>query len=236
MRVLLAGASGGVAMAIARELSVRGHSLWAISRSEPKYAVEAYLRADLTSPESVEQVSDWLTNIPQNEKIDCVINCVGLLHNSANMPEKSLKQISVDWLHQSLQVNLCSHIHLAQAVNPLVRRNSPIKWVSLSALVGSISQNELGGWYSYRMTKAALNMFIRNLDIEWRRKSPDSLIVALHPGTTKTPLSEPFQSNIAEGKLYETELTGRRLVEVIEKLGIEQSGKLLHWDGSLVTP
>ena len=236
MRVLLAGASGGVAAAIAHELLARGHSVWAVSRSEPEYPVEAYLEANLSSSESVDQISQWLSNIPQYQKIDCIVNCVGILHDAENMPEKSLKQVSTDWFEQSMKVNLHSHIHLAQAVNSLVRRSSPIKWVSLSALVGSISQNELGGWYSYRMSKAALNMFIRNLDIEWRRKSADSIIVALHPGTTKTALSQPFQSNIAEEKLYDTELTGRRLVDVIESLSIEQSGQLLHWDGNPVTP
>ena len=83
------------------------------------------------------------------------------------------------------------------------------------------------------MTKAALNMFIRNLDIEWRRKSPDSIVVALHPGTTDTKLSEPFQKGLAPDKLYQPELTGRRLVDVIEQLTPERSGQLLHWDGTI---
>ena len=150
------------------------------------------------------------------------------------MPEKALAQISAQWLHKSIDANLMSHIHLAQVFDKAITRHQPIHWVSLSALVGSISENQLGGWYSYRMSKAALNMFIRTLSIEWGRKSPNSVVVALHPGTTDTPLSKPFQKNIHPDKLYKPELTGKRLSDVIEGLSIEQHGKLLHWDRTVV--
>lgn len=101
-------------------------------------------------------------------------------------------------------------------------------------MVGSISDNRLGGWYSYRMSKASLNMFIRNLAIEWGRKAPGSLVVAQHPGTTDTHLSQPFQAGIAEGKLYSVELTASRLITVMQGLTAQQHGALLHWDGSVI--
>jgi NAD(P)-dependent dehydrogenase (short-subunit alcohol dehydrogenase family) len=101
-------------------------------------------------------------------------------------------------------------------------------------MVGSLEDNGLGGWYSYRMSKAALNMFIRNLSIEWSRKAPGSVVVAQHPGTTDSPLSEPFQAGIAEGKLYTREQTAERLVNVMRELTPEQNGRLLHWDGSVI--
>ena len=232
MRVLLAGASGGIASAIGSEMFARGHKVWAISRSEPEFETENYLKLDISNAASVERIKSWLVH--EDVLPDCVIQCAGILHDQSHMPEKRLDQISADWLSKTMQVNLHSHVHLAQAINPLVKKLAPLKWVSLSALVGSISENELGGWYSYRMSKAALNMFIRTLDIEWRRKSPDSIIVALHPGTTNTQLSKPFQGNIAPGKLYDVDLTASRLTKVIESLSTEQSGCLLHWDGSIV--
>ena len=235
MKVLLVGASGGVAQAIAKELIARGHSIFAVSRKPLTLPVDQYLCADLSTSKGGVALEHWLTTFPSEVLPDVVIQCAGILHDENTMPEKNLKQICTDWINTSMQVNLYSHIYTAQAVSDLVKRSRPIRWVSLSALVGSISDNELGGWYSYRMSKAALNMFIRNLDIEWRRKSPDSIVVALHPGTTKTNLSEPFQANIGKDKLYEPELTGRRLVEVIEGLRPEQSGQLLHWDGSIVS-
>jgi NAD(P)-dependent dehydrogenase (short-subunit alcohol dehydrogenase family) len=101
-------------------------------------------------------------------------------------------------------------------------------------MVGSLEDNGLGGWYSYRMSKAALNMFIRNLSIEWSRKAPGSVVVAQHPGTTDSRLSEPFQAGIAEGKLYTREQTAERLVNVMRGLTPEQNGRLLHWDGSVL--
>lgn len=229
MRVLLAGASSGVGRALAAELNVLGHQVCALGRSEPAFQTENYLKADTTESASVALIQHWLAI---NEFVpECVIQCAGLLHDREHMPEKRLNQISVDWLDKSMRVNLYSHIHLAQAVSPLIKKSAPMKWISLSALVGSISENELGGWYSYRISKAALNMFIRNLDIEWRRKSPQSVVVALHPGTTTTQLSEPFQGNVAPDKLYSPDLTASRLTEVIENLTVEQSGRLLHWNG-----
>lgn len=233
MLILISGAQSGVAQAIGKELKKRGHKLITISRSDsiPKWS-DSHLQAECSHPSSVSSISSWLAESDKN--LDIVIQCAGILHQLNQMPEKSLSQISSDWLHQSIDVNLLSHIHLAQAIDPLVKRHRPIRWVSLSALVGSISENRLGGWYSYRMSKAALNMFIRNLSIEWKRKSADSIVVALHPGTTKTQLSKPFQRNIPPDKLYESELTGKRLSNVIASLGIEQHGKLLHWNGTIV--
>ena len=139
--------------------------------------------------------------------------------------------MSQDWLQKSMMVNVMPHVHLAQAIAPNIKQH-PIKWLSLSAMVGSLSDNNLGGWYSYRMSKAALNMFIRNLSIEWQRKSPKNIVVAVHPGTTESELSAPFQKNIAKDKLYSQELTAQRISNFVESLSADQNGTLLHWDGS----
>lgn len=232
MLILIAGANGGVAQALGKEFSQRGHQLISISRSQMPAWSSNHLSTDCSLQTSIAEIKSWLAD--NDLQPELVVQCAGILHNQTQMPEKSISRISTDWLLHSMQANLCSHIHLAQAIDPLIKRDRPIKWVSLSALVGSISDNQLGGWHSYRMSKAALNMFVRNLSIEWTRRSTLSVIVALHPGTTDTPLSKPFQPSIAADKLYTPELTAKRLSEVMENLNQEQNGRLLHWDGSLV--
>ena len=101
-------------------------------------------------------------------------------------------------------------------------------------MVGSIEDNHLGGWYSYRISKAALNMFIRTLSIEWGRRSPASVVVAQHPGTTVSALSEPFAEGIPEGRIYSAEQTAERLIEVMRSLNQTHHGRLLHWDGRIL--
>ena len=231
-KILIAGANGGIAQALGAELASRGHVLFSVSRGVKPAWSELHFKADLSLGKSVESLTSWLSGLDQPPEV--VIQCSGLLHNTESRPEKRLSQMSERWLHQNLSANVVAHMHLAQAISPWVSRRNRVHWVSLSAMVGSIEDNQLGGWYSYRMTKAALNMLIRNLHIEWTRKSPESIVIALHPGTTDTSLSEPFQANIADDKLYSSELTGRRLSGVIETLSSEQSGHLLHWDGSIL--
>lgn len=232
MKILVAASNGGIADAICTELDHRGHELLTISRENNSRWGGKHIVADMSDPESVSQVSTWLKS--EQYVPDIVLQCAGVLHSDTKMPEKTLMQIDDDWFAANVAANLSAHIHLAQAVNHLVSSRSSLRWVSLSAMVGSISDNQLGGWYSYRMTKAALNMFVRNLHIEWTRKSPNSIVVALHPGTTDTGLSKPFQANIVAGKLYDASTTGRRLSDVIENLDGGQSGRLLHWDGTIL--
>ncbi|WP_346837220.1 SDR family oxidoreductase [Microbulbifer sp. SAOS-129_SWC] len=235
--VLLAGASGGLACAIGAEL-LRRHpqlQLLTISRAPQSPFADrggAHLCAQLTEPESMAETRDFIAAQP--ELPDWVIHCCGLLHSDRHGPEKSLEQCDDDWLLQSMRVNVLTHIHVARALAPLLQRRRPLLWASLSAKVGSIGDNFLGGWYSYRMSKAALNMLVRNLSIEWGRRVPGSCVVAVHPGTTDTTLSKPFQQNIAADKLYTPAQSAARIVDVLEKLEAEDSGKLLFWDGSVL--
>ncbi|WP_323845178.1 SDR family oxidoreductase [Microbulbifer magnicolonia] len=235
--VMLAGASGGLARAIGSEL-VRCFprvSLLTLSRGEVEPLARhdgrhRHLRVALGESSSIRDVETFLSevgNLP-----DWVINCCGLLHDGEHGPEKSLDQCRDDWLLESMRVNVLTHLHLAQALGKLLQRRQPLLWASLSAKVGSIGDNHLGGWYSYRISKAALNMLVRNLAIEWGRRLESSCVVAIHPGTTDTALSKPFQENIPAGKLYHAELSAARIVEVLRRLSPPDSGQLLFWDGT----
>lgn len=234
MNILIGGASGAIAQALILELSQQGHHIYSISRSALATHLQDHIQQHLQLNLSDNSCMPALKEFVLLAQPDVVFSCAGVLHTAAQMPEKSLAQLNADWLHQSVDANILPHIHLAQAVAPVVTRSHPIKWISLSAMVGSLTDNSLGGWYSYRMCKAALNMFIKNLSIEWGRKSPDTLVVAQHPGTTDSNLSKPFQAHVVADHLFSPELTASRLCAVMYALNASQQGKLLHWDGSVL--
>jgi NAD(P)-dependent dehydrogenase (short-subunit alcohol dehydrogenase family) len=125
---------------------------------------------------------------------------------------------------------------LAKHLLPLLPAEGKSAFAALSARVGSIGDNHLGGWHAYRASKAALNMLLRNLAIELGRRKPEALCVGLHPGTVDTPLSAPFQGNVAEGKLFTPAFAAGRLLAVLEALRPEDSGQVFAWDGQRVEP
>lgn len=233
MQVIVAGANGGIGRAIVDELVNRGHQVHTISRGHTGQPGNgSHLVTDLSKKSSVDEVKNWLSE--EDVQFQGVICCSGILHDASKGPEKSLNQIDQQWLMKNIDLNVMPSVHLAQGIARCINRRQAIRWISLSAMVGSISDNALGGWYSYRMSKAALNMFIKNLSIEWSRKSPDTIVSAVHPGTTDTDLSKPFQAAISDGKLYSAELSADRICDIYENLSLEDNGKLLHWDHSLI--
>jgi NAD(P)-dependent dehydrogenase (short-subunit alcohol dehydrogenase family) len=165
-------------------------------------------------------------------KLHLVVNCAGILHESTLQPEKSLKRINPEHLLRYFQVNSISSLLLAKHLLPLFRHGEKSLLAAISAKVGSIGDNQLGGWYGYRASKAALNMFMRNVAIEYLRTSPRTIVVLLHPGTTDTHLSQPFQKNVPAGKLFSVERTVSQLLEVMENLDEGDSGQFFSWDGS----
>ncbi|EKO3738305.1 SDR family NAD(P)-dependent oxidoreductase, partial [Vibrio metschnikovii] len=120
---------------------------------------------------------------------------------------------------------------LAKYFSPLMKTSDAAKFVTISAKVGSISDNRLGGWYSYRASKAALNMLLKTLSIEWQRTIKRGVVLALHPGTTDTPLSKPFQANVPADKLLTPEQAAQYLVELIIQATLQQTGQFLAYNG-----
>lgn len=166
------------------------------------------------------------------KQLHLVIYCVGVLHDGNLSPEKSLRQIKPENLIYSFQVNSIGAVLLAKHLMPLFNKSNPSIFASISAKVGSIGDNRLGGWYGYRASKAALNMFLKTTAIEYSRRCPKTIVVALHPGTTDTRLSQPFQKNVPPGKLFPVEHTVNLLSKVIAGLDIKDSGEFFAWDGS----
>ena len=188
------------------------------------------LKMDITDEPSIIQGIEVISS--ETKKLDLVIYCVGMLHQGDLQPEKSLRQINSENLINYFQVNSIGAVLLAKHLMPLLRHKSGSIFASISAKVGSIGDNRLGGWYGYRASKAALNMFLKTIAIEYSRRCPKTIVVALHPGTTDTRLSQPFQKNVPPEKLFPVSKTVNLLLDVIAGLKLADSGEFFSWDGS----
>jgi NAD(P)-dependent dehydrogenase (short-subunit alcohol dehydrogenase family) len=160
-----------------------------------------------------------------------VIVATGLLHAGGHGPEKALRELDPAWLAQVYAVNAIGPALVAKHFMPIMPRTGRTVFAALSARVGSIGDNHLGGWHGYRASKAALNMLVRNLAIEERRRNERAVVVALHPGTVDTALSRPFQGNVAPGRLFDAERAALQLLDVIEDLKAPDSGRLFDYEG-----
>ena len=229
--VLIIGCSSGIGQAIAQQSSAEGVGVSVISRqaapvASPWFWYQDALQRQHSSQACIEQALQ--------HKPDTIVICNGVLHDAQGLPEKTIRQLDSAILTQRLQTNVVIPAQYLQALFRYLTRTPQIKVLVLSAKVGSITDNHLGGWYSYRMSKAALNMLVKNLSLEVGRLNPSACIVAVHPGTTDTPLSEPFQSNLPEGQLQTAADTAQRLLKVRDALTPQLSGALLNWDTSVL--
>ena len=240
---LVVGASQGIGLGFVKQILANQAiaKIFATYR-HPEFATELLTLAqkhsdrlqcfavDITKEEDIaESVKQISTEVKQ---LHWAINCVGILHEDKLQPEKSLRQIDPDHLMRYFQVNSIGGVLLAKHLMPLFRHQENSIFASISAKIGSIGDNRLGGWYGYRASKAALNMFMRTTAIEYSRRCPKTIVVTLHPGTTDTNLSLPFQKNVPPEKLFSVERTVNQLLAVIDSLDIKDSGNFFSWDGS----
>ncbi|WDF74501.1 SDR family NAD(P)-dependent oxidoreductase [Novosphingobium sp. KACC 22771] len=222
---VIIGASGGIGHAFETALIEEGafevvHG-FARSRTGAQHI-------DLMDEGSIAAAAAHVTNGPPPT---LVIVATGLLHDGTRGPEKALRDLDPAWLARVHAVNAIGPVMVAKHFLPLMPRPGRAVFAALSARVGSISDNRLGGWHGYRASKAALNMLVRNLAIEEKRRNDRSIVVALHPGTVDTGLSRPFQGNVAAGKLFDAERAALQLLDVIEGLKPHDSGKLFDFEG-----
>ncbi|SMF08164.1 SDR family NAD(P)-dependent oxidoreductase [Pseudobacteriovorax antillogorgiicola] len=166
----------------------------------------------------------------ETQHIDLLINSIGFLHNSEFKPEKSLRDVNMDQLMESFRVNSVVTPLLARYFFHLLRHDQQSCFASISAKVGSIEDNQLGGWYGYRASKAALNMFLKNISLEFKRRNCNTSVLSIHPGTTITELSEPFIAR-TKLKLHKPEETATNILNVIDREAATGSGKFFSWDG-----
>ena len=171
-------------------------------------------------------------------RLSLIVVATGMLHTDGDMfPEKSWKELDPEQLAESLRINAILPALIAKHTLPCMPRRGKAAYCVLSARVGSISDNRLGGWYSYRAGKAALNQIVKCLSIELGRTRPDAVCVGLHPGTVDTGLSRPFQKSLRPGsRLFSPDESVMHLLQVIDTTTPELSGSLLAWDGSVIPP
>lgn len=230
------GASGGIGRAMSEELAQRGcETVHAGSRrgEGPTGTAIRPFSFDLTDEASIAAAAESMREDPP----EWVIVATGVLTLADGTgPERTLKRLDPKAMAEVLALNTVGPALIAKHLLPLLPRTRRFVFAALSARVGSISDNGLGGWHSYRASKTALNMLLKNFALEMGRTHPDGVVVGLHPGTVDTELSEPFQSNLPEGQLTEPGEAARNLLEVMGSLAPEQSGKVFDFAGVEVAP
>ena len=236
-RAVVIGASGGIGAAfvnaLARDpriaridaLARRPLEPGAFAAPEGKVRTD---RIDVGDEASIKAAADRLGEGP----LDLVLITTGVLHDTQGLrPEKTWRHLDADALARSYAINAIGPALVAKHLLPRLRRDHKAVFAALSARVGSIEDNRIGGWYAYRASKAALNQLLRTLAIELARRWPEAVCVGLHPGTTDTALSAPFQANVPEGKLFTPGFVAERLLAVLDGLDAAASGGLYAWDG-----
>lgn len=222
-RAVVVGATGGIGGALTRllESDARCGGVAALSRSSAP-------AIDLQDENSIEAAA---ANLAARGPIHLVFDATGILHDADMQPEKSISAIEPESLARSFAINASGPMLLLKHFHRLLPRNERGLFATLSARVGSIADNRLGGWYAYRASKAALNMFVRTAAIEIARKRPEAVCLALHPGTVRTPLSEPFSSS---GERLEPNQCAAMLLDIIDGANSSMTGSFLAYDGAHV--
>ncbi len=221
--IAILGASGAIGSAFTTLLSKEypSASLFAFSRNGEH-------KIDYSSEDSIAEAAELAT---KEKPLDLVIVANGILHDLEIMPEKSLRDLSAEKFHRIFEVNTIVPSLISKYFLPKLNTDQSSIFAVLYARVGSISDNQFGGWYAYRASKAALNMIIKNASIEIGRRNKRAIIIGLHPGTVDSNLSKPFQANVAKGKLFTPEYSAVKLLDVLENLTPGQTGKCFAWDG-----
>ena len=231
MKILIVGGSGGIGLALVKAFLRHYPYAGVIATYHSKQPDLTNQRLqwrqlDASNEEEIERLSK------QIESLTILVNAVGMLHAPDHRPEKSIKEFDPDFFHQTVSVNTLPSILLAKHFMTQLTSDDNTFFIVISARVGSISDNRLGGWLSYRSSKAALNMAIKTISIEWQRTVTNCCVLLFHPGTTDTDLSKPFQRNLAKGQLHSAEATANSLLKLIETSTVDDSGKFVSFDGS----
>jgi NAD(P)-dependent dehydrogenase (short-subunit alcohol dehydrogenase family) len=226
---VVVGASGGLGRAFVEALMARGSGpVYGFSRQGGPLGQDVRAgRLDLTDEASIAAAVQTIA-----EPVELVIVATGRLHGEGLAPERSFAALDAAALAQSFAVNTIGPALVAKHLLPRVAKERRAVFAALSARVGSVGDNRLGGWYGYRASKAALNMMIRSLAIELHRTRPQAVCVALHPGTVDTALSRPFQRGVRPEKLFDAAYSAGRCLAVLDGLTPAESGGFFAYDGS----
>lgn len=235
--IVLFGASSAIAKAYIEHLQINAPLYQVVcvsaTSTEPDGSV-VFLKTDYTK-QSLAKVTAYLKE--QNADIKQVIMFNGTLHNKTHMPEKKLEYLNADYFNELFSANTLTPLLCLLSILPLLTHKTQCTITALSARVGSINDNKLGGWYTYRASKAALNMLFKTAAVELARRAKNTKLVLFHPGTTDTALSKPFQKNVPAGKLFTAEFVAKQLFTLtFNNPHLELNGEpaYLDWQGDTI--
>jgi len=237
---LIIGANSEIAKALAEQVSQQPDTqLIVVSRN-----VEFYFQPHFSAINAI-QVNDYeettLQQTVQSIKMQlkCPITqvfiCHGILHGESLFPEKRLAELTEQHFLNVIKANTLTPILWLKQLQRLLKSHVACHVVIFTARVGSISENELGGWYSYRTSKAAMNMLIKSTAIEFKRSAKNIKLISFHPGTTDTPLSKPFQKNVPKGKLFSSEFVATQLLTIVENTAVDGEASFVDWKGEQIS-
>lgn len=233
LRAVVVGSSGGIGKSFCEYLLNLSNveKVIGLSRSPTNIENSKFVsyKIDITDENSIVKASEFI------EEAHLIVIATGVLHDDTMMPEKSLNNLSLDHLQHAFDINTIGPALLLKHLCKKLTPKEPSLVVVLSAKVGSINDNFLGGWYGYRASKAALNMIVRTAGIEIQRFHPNQSIVSMHPGTVTTKLSDPFTTNYPKDKLIDPDGAVDRLIGVIDTLGPANNGQFIDWDGTKIS-
>mgnify|MGYP001824604941 CR=1 FL=1 len=229
--------NGGIGSALCQALLERSNvgSIALLGRSEvdlPGGERILQCHVDAQEPGTLDDAVEGVRGLMDG--VHLLVNTVGVLHGEDFKPEKRLRDLRAEHALNAFQVNAMFMAAVAQAFSPLLRHGDPALFASISARVGSLEDNELGGWYSYRASKAAHNMLLRTIAREWKVSHRNTTVVALHPGTVKTRLSQPFVSPGYRNRVLEPAECADALLAVMGGLTQEDSGQFYDWQGTTI--
>lgn len=224
---IIIGASGGIGTAIHASLAASGsyEQIWGTTRSGTH-------ALDLRDEASIEALAQKASSSGMDLRL--VFDATGYLHGEQGGPEKSWSAINAETMAYQFAINAIGPALLMKHFLPLLPREGRSVFATISAKVGSISDNQLGGWYGYRAAKAALNQLVKTAAIELTRKRPNAVCLALHPGTVATQLSDPFAKNNV--RLQTPQQSTTAMLNVIKRAKPEQSGNLIAYNGVIISP
>lgn len=236
---LIIGANSEIAKALACDYFDTGERIIVVSRNTSHYEQAKFSgvhRIDMADYQesSIEVASHEIAKLKDDVTIERVFICHGLLHNEDVFPEKRLEDFSSKAFNDVIGANATTPMLWLKYLLPLVNSRHRCVMTFFSARVGSISDNELGGWYSYRASKAALNMLLKSAAIELGRRAKNVKLISFHPGTTDSPLSKPFSHNVAPEKLFSAEFVAKQLVDIVERSNLDGLLSYLDWQGKTI--
>ena len=230
MEILIIGGSGGIGSALIKHLmaSKPGSTIYATyhtNKPEIEHINLEWFKADASSESDIKKLSNHITSL------DILVNTAGVLHIPKKMPEKSVNEFNSEFFYHNIKSNTLPTVILSKYFSKQLKSKNKTYFISFSARIGSIEDNKIGGWISYRCSKAALNMAIKTISIEWKNKSPNCCVLSFHPGTTDTGLSNPFQKNIQPEKIFPASYVATCLLRLLGTLKPADTGKFFSFDG-----